>query len=387
MAYVEGRSLAERLAQEERFEDIGEAVTLIRQVLDALDAIHARGIIHRDLKPSNILLDPAGRAVLTDFGLARPEHDAEQLTSDGVVVGTPSYMAPEQAAGQSGQIGPWTDLYSLGVVLYQMVTSRLPFEGPPLFVLSQILHERPTDPSRWRSGLPPILETILLKALSKEVSQRYDSAQAFAGDLEGVCRATGSPATQPAEIAKVRETGSPLPEPATARQLPAQAPPTAPSLLTEVLAPAGILWGVCLILLLIMGSIGGGSELSWSQRIIILITIVVLLFGTLWIFVSDPEKKKQRRKSSLLAKVMQGDTQGVKHLLDKGINLEAKDDLGETALMKAVESGHSPIVKLLLLRGAAVHEKNRFGQSALMIAQAKGHTDIAELLRQAGATE
>ena len=131
MAYVEGQSLAERLAQQGRFDDVGEAVTLIRQLLDALAAVHEHGIIHRDLKPSNVLLDSGGRAVLTDFGLARLEQESERLTSDGVVVGTPAYMAPEQAGGQPERTGPWTDLYSVGIVFFEMLTGQLPFTGAP----------------------------------------------------------------------------------------------------------------------------------------------------------------------------------------------------------------------------------------------------------------
>src|SRR5437868_5816746 len=161
MAYLEGRSLAEWLAKEGRFEDLGHAVLLVRQVLDALDAIHQRGIVHRDLKPGNVMLDAAGRAIVTDFGLARPEQDAEHLTSDGLIVGTPAYMAPEQAAGQAERIGPWTDLYSLDVVLYRMLTGRLPFEGTPLAVLTKITQEAPPPPSRWRADLDAALEAIL----------------------------------------------------------------------------------------------------------------------------------------------------------------------------------------------------------------------------------
>jgi RIO-like serine/threonine protein kinase len=179
MAYVEGQSLAERLRGQGRYEDIGQALTVILQILDALKAVHARGIIHRDLKPGNILIDSAGRAILTDFGLARPENDAEHLTSEGAIVGTPAYMAPEQAGGQLEKIGPWTDLYSAAVVLYQMLTGRVPFEGGVLAVLNKIAQEPPPPPSRFRSDLDPALEAILLKALAKEFTERYPDAVAF----------------------------------------------------------------------------------------------------------------------------------------------------------------------------------------------------------------
>src|SRR5439155_9686148 len=114
---VDGHSLAEELGRRGRYDNPVEAVRLVRQVADALAAVHAHGVVHRDLKPGNVLLDGARRAVLTDFGLARPENDAERLTADGTLLGTPAYMAPEQAAGQSDRVGPWTDVYSLGVVL------------------------------------------------------------------------------------------------------------------------------------------------------------------------------------------------------------------------------------------------------------------------------
>src|SRR5579884_3565328 len=164
MAYIEGQSLAERLATVGRYEDTSQAVALVRQVLDALAALHARCIIHRDLKPGNILIDASGRAILTDFGLARPEEEGEHLTSEGVVVGTPAYMAPEQAAGQYQSLGPWTDLYGLGVVLYQMLTGKLPFEGPPLQVLARIVHETPPPLRHWRPELSLVLDVVVCKA-------------------------------------------------------------------------------------------------------------------------------------------------------------------------------------------------------------------------------
>src|SRR5262249_2496698 len=123
-----------------------------------------------------IMLDSAGRAILMDFGLARPEQDAEQLTSEGVVVGTPSYMAPEQAAGQADRIGPWTDLYSAGVVLYQMLTGRLPLEAQGVGVLARIVQE-PAPVPDGSLGLPPDLQTTLMRMLAKNPEQRFQSAR------------------------------------------------------------------------------------------------------------------------------------------------------------------------------------------------------------------
>src|SRR5262249_22711049 len=121
---------------------------------------------------------------LTDFGLARPEHDQEHLTAAGVLVGTPAYMAPEQASGESERIGPRTDLYALGVVLYQLLSGHLPFQGPPLKVVAQILYEAPTPPSHWRPDLDPVLEGILVKALARNPEDRFASAAEFASDLK-----------------------------------------------------------------------------------------------------------------------------------------------------------------------------------------------------------
>jgi serine/threonine protein kinase len=199
MAYVEGQSLTRRLAEGGRYENVGEAVALIRQVLDALEAVHAHRIVHRDIKPGNILIDPTGRAVLTDFGLARPEADQAHLTSDGVVVGTPAYMAPEQAGGPADRIGPWTDLYSVGIVFFEMLTGQLPFQGPPMAVLGKILHEPPATLSRLRPYLDARLDAILLKALHKEPEQRFRSAREFSEALAGLTVAAPT-ASMPAQM-------------------------------------------------------------------------------------------------------------------------------------------------------------------------------------------
>jgi serine/threonine protein kinase len=152
-------------------------------LLDALEAIHDHGIIHRDLKPSNILLDAASQAILTDFGLARPKDQSEGLTSEGVVLGTPAYMAPEQASGQHQAVGPWTDLYSVGVILYEMLTGRLPFEGPALKVMAQIVHEPAPPLTSLRPELDPRVEAFVRKAMAREPRERYQSARQFSEAL------------------------------------------------------------------------------------------------------------------------------------------------------------------------------------------------------------
>jgi serine/threonine protein kinase len=121
-----------------------------------------------------------------DFGLARPEQEAARLTSDGVIVGTPAYMAPEQAAGQPERTGPWTDLYSVGIVFFEMLTGRLPFEGTPMAVLGKIVHEPPPALSRLRPYLDARLDAILLKALRKEPEARFQSARQFSEALAGL---------------------------------------------------------------------------------------------------------------------------------------------------------------------------------------------------------
>jgi serine/threonine protein kinase len=184
MAYVEGQSLSGRLRERGRFDDPREPAELIRQVADGLAAVHAHGILHRDVKPGNILIDLSGQALLADFGLALPVNDPEHLTSTGIMVGTVAYMAPEQTDAALGTIGPWTDLYGLGVVLYQMLTGRLPFEGPPLTVLSRIAHEGPPLPTKFRPDLDPGLEAIINKAMARQAEERYQSAPEFAEALQ-----------------------------------------------------------------------------------------------------------------------------------------------------------------------------------------------------------
>jgi hypothetical protein len=382
MAYVEGRSLAERLARGGRFEDVGEAVALTRQVLDALGAVHGHGIVHRDLKPSNIMLDAAGRAVLTDFGLARPGHQQAGLTSEGVIVGTPAYMAPEQAAGQSDRIGPWTDLYSVGVVLFEMLTGRLPFEGPPLAVLGKLLHEPPPALSSLRPYLDPRLESALLRATAKEPEGRFQSVGPFADALRDLAvpgpLATASQAAGPGEGA--RHQGQLLPAGLVGR-LPGR------RVALAYLLPGGLFALAGVMLLKIVGD---------SQGAAVRAMVWLAVLGSLPVLYGRVRRRVWRRRLSrrnskgetcLMTAARDGNLAAVTDFLSRGAEVNDKDRGGQTALMRAAGSGHVAVVRLLLAHGAEVNEKDSDGLTALIRAEARGHQEIVGLLKKSGARD
>ena len=156
------------------------AAHLVAQVADALDCAHGQKLLHRDVKPANIMLDRQERAILVDFGLVR--HGAA-MTQSGSILGTLAYMAPEQLGDRAAQAGPSSDLYSLGVTLYHLLTGEPPFQGPLEAVAAQILFQQPEPPRRRRPDLDPHLESICLKAMARLEQDRYPSGAAFAAAL------------------------------------------------------------------------------------------------------------------------------------------------------------------------------------------------------------
>lgn len=151
-------------------------------VADALDYAHENGVIHRDMKPGNVMLEKDKPYVL-DFGLAKHEASDFTITTEGEILGTPAYMSPEQASGQSGSADRRCDVYSLGTVLYQMITGRKPFQGGTRALMHQILHDEPTAPRKIKKEVPRDLETICLRAMAKEPGRRYPTTKEMADDL------------------------------------------------------------------------------------------------------------------------------------------------------------------------------------------------------------
>jgi predicted Ser/Thr protein kinase len=196
MAYIEGKPLSDYLRGDKPIAPV-QAARLVRILAKALQEAHDHGIIHRDLKPGNILISRKKEPIITDFGLARrgASQDA-RLTQSGEMMGTPAYMPPEQVNGDVAAMGPGCDIYSLGVILYELLANRRPFDGPRGALLAQIMLDPPPPLRQFRPQLGPGLEAICLRALAKQPADRYPSMRVFAEALESWLAGGAAPPAQ-----------------------------------------------------------------------------------------------------------------------------------------------------------------------------------------------
>jgi eukaryotic-like serine/threonine-protein kinase len=186
MEHVEGHTL-ERVLQEEGALPFRPALEIAGDLCRALAAAHARGLIHRDVKPANVMIDTKGRVKVMDFGIARAIDDATTITGTGVVLGTASYLSPEQARGD--EVDARSDIYSLGCVLYEMIVGRPPFAGDTTVALAyKHIHEEPVPPSFINQAIPASLEAVVMRAIAKAPSDRYAGAEAMGDAVAEVLR-------------------------------------------------------------------------------------------------------------------------------------------------------------------------------------------------------
>jgi serine/threonine protein kinase len=181
MALIEGHSLAELIARGRI--PCEQSVEIVAKLSEALAYAHSLGIVHRDVKPANIRLDYQGAAYLMDFGIAYRSDSGEVPTPPGTILGTPAYLAPEQAKGGQPDVLPASDQYSLGAVLYELLCGKPPFFGPPSFVLFHAIHHDPPSPRTVDPNVPRSLSAICQKAMAKRPENRYCSCQDLAEDL------------------------------------------------------------------------------------------------------------------------------------------------------------------------------------------------------------
>ena len=187
MDFVEGRNLAEMVREHPL--SAKRAALYLKVIAEAIHFAHQKGVLHRDLKPSNVLIDQFDEPRITDFGLAKQLNDQNEITITGQVLGTPSYMPPEQALGKRDAVGPAGDIYSMGAILFHVLTGRPPFVSESVTeTLEQVLRAEPISPRFLNPSVPRDLETICLKCLEKEPVRRYQTARELSAELDRFLR-------------------------------------------------------------------------------------------------------------------------------------------------------------------------------------------------------
>lgn len=255
MPVVEGGELSDLMHGDKL--PLAEVVRIISQVGDALDYAHTEGVVHRDIKPSNILLDQRGNCLLTDFGLAKiVSNVANKLTSSGFVVGTPSYIAPEQGMGDPAD--GRSDIYALGVVLYELMTGQVPFQAEtPIAVVMKHIHDPLLSPREFRADIPEAIEQVILKALAKDPQDRYSTAGEMVKAIQAaVDKGDALPASSPIQQTDIRQV---KPPPSSS----SKANPASPST-----ASGSIMWwsGAGLIAVVLLALLGFGSWLFLDRQ-------------------------------------------------------------------------------------------------------------------------
>jgi Protein kinase domain/WD domain, G-beta repeat len=270
MKLIDGGNLGEHVPR--FWQDPRAAARLLATVARAVHHAHQRGILHRDLKPGNILLDAEEQPHVTDFGLARRLQSEESLSPSGAVVGTPSYMAPEQAAGKKG-LTVAADVYSMGAVLYALLTGRPPFQAEtPLDTLLQVMEKEPERPRALNPAVDADLETVCLKCLEKEPARRYESAAALAEDLERWLHG---------EPIQARATGALERAVKWARRQPTVA----------------ALWGIILVL-----SLAGVVSLWAGRGLVLLAALALVWLGALFLFLNRQSHRRNTEEAGRRAK-------------------------------------------------------------------------------------
>ena len=248
MELLEGRTL-KQIIEAEGALSVERATRIVEQVAAALDYAHQQGIVHRDIKPANIFVGKDDHTTLTDFGIAKAASEAQQLTRTGMLMGTPEYMSPEQAEGE--RVDYRTDLYALGVVLYQMLVGQVPFRGTtPHAILHAVIYDPPAPLHQVRQNISPAIETVVLKAIDKRPERRYQSGAELAESLEQASTSRAQPFVVPPHTGPSPAGPSKPKEPAGSRK----------PIVWIVAAMAVILCGLLAVLaLMIFGGDGPGE--------------------------------------------------------------------------------------------------------------------------------